>query len=163
MHFFGFFSSLLGILLLILNNLAKTKKNKKVLTTDKIQSFYFLVTRPAFLNKVLILAGKKQLSINESDYYTVDTLSVNVDELFDRERLLIMIKALSAKNFLAAEYSSDDGFLFDLTDHGKNAANKLKSGYFHKILLFIEQLTSLQSESPSKLNGYINTVLKQGI
>ncbi len=100
----------LGILLLILGSLAQTSRNKKVLTIDKIQSFYFLVTKPAFLNKVLMLANKRQIAIDDVDYYTVDTLSVNVDELFDRERLLIMIKILSSKNYLSSEYSSSEGF-----------------------------------------------------
>ena len=153
----------LGILLLILGSLAQTARNKKVLTIDKIQSFYFLVTRPAFLNEILMLANKGQIAIDEVDYYTVDTLSTNVDELFDRERLLIMIKILSSKKYLSLEYSKSDGFLFDLTGTGKLIASKLEDGYFRKISLFIEQLSSLQSQSQSKLNGYINTVLKQGI
>ena len=91
----------LGILLLILGSLAQTSRKKKVLTIDKIQSFCFLVTKPAFLNKVLMLANKRQIAIDDVDYYTVDTLSVNVDELFDRERLLIMIKILCRLNILA--------------------------------------------------------------
>lgn len=153
----------LGLLLLILESLAQTSRDKKVLTIDKIQSFYFLVTKPVFLNKVLMLANKRQIAIDDVDYYTVDTLSVNVDELFDRERILIMIKILSSKKYLSSEYSNSEGFLFDLTDDGKAIARKLESGYFRKIKLFIEQLSSLQSQSPSKLNGYINTVLKQGV
>ena len=153
----------LGILLLILGSLAQTSRSKKVLTIDKLQSFYFLVTKPAFLNRVLMLANKRQIAIEDVDYYTVGTISVNVDELFDRERLLIMIKILSSKNYLSAEYSNSEGFLFDLTGAGKLIASKLEDGYFQRIKLFIEQLSSLQSQSPSKLNGYINTVLKQGI
>ncbi|WP_417543782.1 ABC-three component system middle component 4 [Marinobacter sp.] len=153
----------LGILILILCNLAQTARNKKVLTIDKMQSFYFLVTRPAFLNKVLMLANKRQIVIDDVDYYTVDTLSVSVDELFDRERLLTMIQILSSKKYLSSEYSNSEGFLFDLTDTGKYIASKLEDGYFRKIRLFIERLSSLQSQSPSKLNGYISTVLKQGV
>lgn len=153
----------LGILLLILGSLAQNARKKKVLTIDKMQSFYFLVTRPVFLSKVLMLADKQQIAIDEVDYYTVDTLSENVDELFDRERLLAMIKILSSKKCLSSEYSKSDGFLFDLTDTGKLIASKLEDGHFRKIGLFIEQLSSLQSQSPSKLNGYINAVLKQGI
>lgn len=153
----------LGILLLILENLAQTPRKKQVLTIDKIQSFYFLVTRPVFLNKVLKLAKKRQIAIDDSDYYTVDTLSVNVDKLFDREQLLIMIKILSSKNYLLSEYSNSEGFLFELTDTGKSIARKLESGYFRKIRMFIEQLSSLQSQGPSKLNGHINKVLRQGM
>lgn len=153
----------LGILILILGSLAETSRRKKVLTIDKMQSFYFLVTRPAFLNKVLMLAKKRQIAIDDVDYYTVDTLSVNVDELFDRDRLLIMIEILSSKNFLSSEYSRTEGFLFYLTDAGKFIESKLEDGYFRKIKVFVEQLSLLQSQSPSKLNGHINTVLRKGI
>ncbi len=153
----------LGVLLLILDNLAKTKRHKKVLTIDKIQTFYFLVTRPAFLNRVLSLADKSQIDIEETDYYTVDTLSVNVDELFDRERLLIMIKILSAKKYLSVEYADSAGFLFDLSEAGKSKAKQMQEGYFRKIRQFLKQLSSLQSQSPSKLNGFLNIALKQGV
>ncbi|MCW8196042.1 hypothetical protein F6455_14710 [Proteobacteria bacterium 005FR1] len=153
----------LGMLLLILSNLALTKRNKKVLTIDKIQSFYFLVARPAFLNKVLKLAGKRQLNMDDVDYYTVDTISENVDKLFDRARLVVMIKILASKGFLSTEYSDSEGFLFDLTAEGKYVAGKLGDGHFRKLRLFIEQALPLQSMSPSKLSGYINMVMKQGI
>lgn len=153
----------LGILLLILGSLARTSRNKKVLTIDKIQSFYFLVTKPTFLNSVLLLANKRQIDIDDSDFYTVGTLSVNFDELFDRKRLLNMIKILSSKKYLSSEYSNSEGFLFDLTNTGKSIASKLESGYFRKVRIFIEQLSSLQSVSSSKLNAYINTVLRQGM
>jgi hypothetical protein len=153
----------LGVLLLILDSLAQTKRQKKVLTIDKIHMFYFLVTRPAFLNKVLSLAGKNQINIDESDYYTIDTLSVNVDELFDRRRLLTMIQILSSKKYLSVAYSNSEGFLFDLSEIGKSKTGQLQEGYFSKIRLFISQLSLLQSQNSSKLNVYINTVLKQGI
>ncbi|HEB55391.1 MAG TPA: hypothetical protein ENI98_03605 [Gammaproteobacteria bacterium] len=153
----------LGVLLLILDSLAQTKRQKKVLTIDKIQTFYFLVTRPAFLNNVLSLADKRQIDIDDTDYYTVDTLSVNVDELFDRDRLLTMIKILSSKKYLLVEYSNSKGFLFDLSETGKSKVEQIQEGYFRKIRLFIKQLSLLQSQSPSKLNGFINTILKQGI
>ena len=153
----------IGIMLLILDSLAKTNRQKKVLTVDKIQTFYFLVTRPAFLNKVLHLADKSQIYIDDTDYYTVDTLSVNFDELFDRDRLLTMIKILSAKKYISVEYSKTEGFLFDLSEIGKAKAEQIQEGYFRKIRLFINQLSLLQSQSPSKLHGHINAVLKKGL
>ncbi len=153
----------LGVLLLILDSLAKTKRQKGVLTLDKLQTFYFLVTRPAFLNKVLNLSNNNQVDIEDTDYYTVDTLAVNVDELFDREKLLIMIKILSAKKYLSVEYTDTEGFIFDLSEIGKIKTKEVQVGYFRKIRTFVKQLSLLQSHSPSKLSGLVNTVLKQGI
>jgi hypothetical protein len=153
----------LGVLLLILESLAKTKRQKSILNIDKLQTFYFLVTRPAFLNKVLKLADKNQIDIDSTDYYTVDTLAVNVDELFDRERLIAMIKILSTKKYLVIKYDGTDGFLFDLSDTGTLKAKEVQEGYFRKVRIFIKHLSLLQSLSSSKLNGLINAVLKQGI
>lgn len=153
----------LGVLLLIIEALALTKHQKKILTIDKIQTFYFLVTRPVFLNKVLELANKNKIEIDESDFYTVDTLAVNVDELFDRDRLLLLIKLLSSKKYLSVSYSDKEGFVFELSASGQAAALDITCGYFQKIRKFLTRISSLQSESPSKLNGYINVALKQGI
>lgn len=151
----------LGVLLLLLRRLSETKKHKKVLCIDKIQSFYFLTTRPSLLNRVLLLANKSHMYIDERDYYTVGTLSPNIEELFDRERLLTMLKILASKKMLSVEYSNSEGFVFDLTDIGKIKSNELTEGYFQKISSFIELLSELQSQSLSKLNGYINSALRQ--
>lgn len=150
-----------GIVLLVLHILAQTKNQKKVLTIDKIQSFCFLATRPTLLNRVLRLANKKETHIDESDYYTIETLSPNTEELYDRERLLIIMKILASKEFLLVDYSNTDGFLFDLTATGKAKAKQLNDGYFQKIRSFTELLSALQSQSPTKLNGYIISALKQ--
>ncbi|WLI34278.1 ABC-three component system middle component 4 [Pseudomonas sp. FP818] len=153
----------LGVLLLVLGTLAETKKRKKILSIDKIQSFYFLTTRPSLLNRVLLLANKNQINIDESDYYTVGTLSPNMEELFDRNRLLTMLKILASKKFLSVEYSNSEGFLFGLTEIGKSKSRELTEGYFQKISSFIELLSELRSQTPSKLNGYINSALRQEV
>ncbi|MBA1323035.1 ABC-three component system middle component 4 [Pseudomonas plecoglossicida] len=153
----------LGVLLLVLGYLAETKKRKKILSIDRIQSFYFLTTRPSLLNRVLLLANKDQINIDESDYYTVGNLSPNIEELFDRNRLLTMLKILASKNFLSIEYSNSEGFLFGLTEIGKLKPQELTEGYFQKISYFIELLSELQSQTPTKLNGYINSALRQEV
>lgn len=152
----------LGILLLVIYDLAETKKGKKVLTIDKLQSFYFLASRPDFLNRVLVLAGKTSLAIDVLDYYTVETISLNIDELFDRQRILQMIKILSSKGYIDAGYSKTDGYFFALTYEGCLAASKLEGGRFEKVRGFIERLFAFQSYSPNKINSYIKSVLIKG-
>lgn len=152
----------IGILLIIVGNLARTKRSKLVLSIDKLQTFYFLVTRPVFLNKVLSLAGKNQFSLPHSDFFTVDTISPNVDELFNREKIKSLLKSISARGFLAVSFSEKEGFLFELNDLGRAKLKHLSGGYFDKINSFVASLANLQSESASKLNSYINTILKQG-
>lgn len=151
-----------GILLLIIGKLARTKRGKAVLTIDKIQTFYFLVTRPVFLNKVLSKAGKKQFLVEQSDYYTVDTIAPNLDELFNRDKVTELIKALSVKGFVQVSFNEKDGFLFELNETGLSKVNDLSEGYYSKINGFIDSLAKLQSENSSKINTYINSILKQG-
>jgi hypothetical protein len=151
-----------GILILIIGKLARTKRKKLVLTIDKLQTFYFLVTRPVFLNRVLELADKRQFFIDESDYYTVDTISLNVDELFNRNKVITLLKTISLKGYIATSFSEKEGFMFELNDKGNSKIAALDEGYFKKINTFIESLANLQSESSSKINSYINVILKQG-
>ncbi|WP_370623849.1 ABC-three component system middle component 4 [Vibrio parahaemolyticus] len=48
----------LGIILILLNSLSRTKRGKLNITIERLQIFYFLVTRPVFMNQVLSLSGK---------------------------------------------------------------------------------------------------------
>lgn len=153
----------IGIVMLIIDELSTTKRKKRILTIDKLQTFYFLVTRPVFLNKVLEKAGKETIKIEEDEYYTVGTLSVNVDELFDRDKLKLIIKLLSSKKWLEVIYIEKDGFLLKLNTDGKLRSNNLSEYYFIKIHRYIDQLKLLQSENSSKLNSYINQVFQEGL
>lgn len=152
-----------GIVMLIIDGLAITKRKKKMLTMDILQTFYFLVTRPVFLNRVLDQAGKEKITMSEDEYYNVVTLSVNFDELFDRDKLKLIIKFLSSKNWLEVNYSEKDGFLFQLNTEGELLVKSLSENYFIKINRYINKLKLLQSDNSSKLNSYINLVFKQGI
>jgi hypothetical protein len=74
-----------------------------------------------------------------------------------------MLKILASKNFLSIEYSNSEGFLFGLTEIGKLKSQELTEGYFQKISYFIELLSELQSQTPTKLHGYINSALRQEV
>lgn len=151
-----------SICILIIGFLSSTKRKKKVLTIDKLQTFYFLVMRPAFLNKVLAIAGKPQVFMEREEYYTVDNLAVNVDELFNRGKLKEILKVLSAKKIIDFTYDQKDGFLVELSPYGTNLLNNLGGNYLIKIRRYLDGLSALQSESSSKLSGYINHVLRLG-
>lgn len=151
-----------GILMLIIGKLARTNRGKAVLTVDKIQTFYFLVTRPVFLNKVLSKAGKKQFIIDQTDYFTVDTIAPNLDELFNRGKVTELIKVLSVKGYIQASFNEKEGFLFELNENGVLILKEFNTGYYKKINAFIDSLAKLQSENSSKISTYINSILKQG-
>lgn len=152
----------ISICILIIHSMAITKRGKKVLTIDKLQTFYFLIMRPFFLNKVLNTAGKPQIYMEKEEYYTVDTLSINVDELFNRKKIKELLKILSVKKLVNFTYDKKEGFLIELNENGIPMLDSLDENYHFRVKRYLEGLSSLQSESSSKLNGYINQILKQG-
>lgn len=153
----------LGILLIILDCLSVTKREKRVLTLDKAQIFMYLASSPVMLNRVLAVAGMNEVAMDENEYYTVSSISSNVDPLFNREKIKHLFKQLTAKSLLEVSYSSKDGFLFELNDAGKEKAQYLTDNYFSSTRKYVKQLGKLQSTSIGMLNSYINMALKTGI
>ena len=150
-----------GLLLIILDCLAVTKREKRVLTLDKAQVFYYLILRPVILNKVLAAAGKREVAMGESEYYTVDSISLNVDPLFDRNKIKLLFRYLASRKLVDITYNNKDGFLFELNKLGKEKSEYLTGDYFSVFRRYANQLVLLQSTSIGKLNAYLNLVLKQ--
>ncbi|EJE4206113.1 ABC-three component system middle component 4 [Vibrio parahaemolyticus] len=151
----------LGIILILLNSLSRTKRGKLNITIERLQIFYFLVTRPVLMNQVLSLSGKNVKKLEEVDVYSVSTISQNVDELFDKNKIRALLKELISYGYIDVNLTEKDGFVFELSNIGKSKVKDLKSGYFLKIISFSESLKLLLSESTSKLNSYINVYLTQ--
>lgn len=150
-----------GILLIILENLSYTKRNKKILTINKIQIFYYLVSRPIILNRMLGFSKKEEVLLDDVEYYTVASISSNFDPLFDREKIKLLFKVLSSRKIIDVSYNDGDGFLFELNEEGKKIAENLTGNYFSMVRKYTKQLSLLQSESISKLYHNINLVLKE--
>lgn len=150
-----------GITLLILDGLAVTEKGRKTLTIEKIQSLSYLVTRPSILNRISREAGVAELRLQENEYFTISTISANVDPLFDREKYQLVLRFLASRELLTASYDEKDGFLFELNENGKNAASGLQGGYFSTVRKYLKQLNQLQSVSVTRLNKYLNSIFRE--
>ncbi|MDC5850830.1 hypothetical protein OPW32_16670 [Vibrio europaeus] len=151
----------LGIILILLSKLSRSKRGKLSINLERLQIFYFLVTRPVLMNEVLSCAGKKLSGLDEVDVYSVSTISQNVDELFDKKKVRTLLKELVSYGYIQVHLTGSDGFVFELNELGKLKAEELDCGYFEKISTFSESLKLLLSESTSKLNSYINLHLTQ--
>lgn len=150
----------LSILLLIINKLGLTVKGKKNLSFDKIRIFYFLINNPIILNKFLYLSGKELLEVDELDCYTVDSISINVDDLYDVEKIKILIKIVTLKGYVSVDLNKDDGFVFYLNQDGSSIVSKLETEYFNKINKFIDAILFLRSFSLSKINSLVNSAIE---
>ena len=71
-----------------------------------------MINNPIILNKFLYLSGKELLEVDELDCYTVDSISINVDDLYDVEKIKILIKIVTLKGYVSVDLNKDDGFVF---------------------------------------------------
>ncbi|MFJ2492397.1 ABC-three component system middle component 4 [Pseudomonas iridis] len=162
------FSLNFSILILLISKLALTSKNTAILDFEKIQIFFYLVKNPAKINSILRLAGKKFAPIDSRYTYTIESLSTNVDILFDRTKLKFLLKELAARGMLACDKGdSNKSVKYLLSDRGDEFAKQLllnsdkKSEYFSAAADVINSLSSLQSQTNSKLNSFLNATFKR--
>lgn len=176
------FSLNFSLTALIIEKLGLTSKKNAALDFEKIQIFLYLVKNPSKINTILKLAEKKFTPINSQYTYTIESLSTNVDILFDRGKLKHLIKELAARGMLICERAkSQDSIKYLLSEQGKeftkglqtqehtNSFNLLNatnthtttSHYFSAAAEVIESLSALQSQTNSKLNSYLNATFKR--
>ncbi|MCH7373583.1 ABC-three component system middle component 4 [Aeromonas sp. MR16] len=174
------FSLNLSLVVMIIKRHSLSSKKKAILDFEKLQIFLYLTKNPSKINPILSLAGKKNASISSQYTYTIESLSTNVDMLFDRSKLRILLKELAARGFLTCEFDSKDGALkYLLSNNGElffqNIYNKelateneseitfnsITQNYFHASMEAIDSLSALQSQTNSKLNYYLSNIFRR--
>lgn len=155
-----------SILALLLLNMAQNGRGSFVLDFEKIQVFLYLIKNPSKIGKILRLADKPSAPLDKKLTYTIESMSSNVDILFDRRKTKLLIRHLAALGFLKCEgdakgssvrYALSDlgsTFAFSLTTEAKN------NNYFFSLGEIISKLAPLQSQPATKLNAWLNTLFK---
>ncbi|MBK3468625.1 ABC-three component system middle component 4 [Pseudomonas sp. MF6776] len=176
------FSLNYSLLALIIYKLGLSPKNNAVLDFEKIQAFMYLAKNPSKINEVLRLAGKKFIPIDSQYTYTIESLSTNVDILFNRSKLKTLIKELAARGMLACDNQTDPGSIkYLLSPAGRLFVESLidstfveavspsqqpsisqdSQNYFSAALEVIESLSTLQAQATTKLYSYLNEIFKR--
>jgi|GEM_PF-1290229 len=171
-----------SLVALLLYKLGLSTKKKAVLDFEKLQIFLYLTKNPSKINPILKLAGKDFSPINPQYTYTIESLSTNVDMLFDRSKLKALLKELAARGMLICENQGNDSPLkYLLSERGKIYVESLISPaakdsifdlqkspsradsqcYFLSVAEVIHSLSTLQAQPNSKLNSYLNALFKR--
>jgi len=150
----------LCVILIIINHLANTPKGKRNLTFERLQNFYFLVNNPIILNKVILLADRKEIDVKESYFYKVDSISLDVDDLYDKNKMKTLIQIISLQGYISIEISPEGSFVFYLSDKGVSLVSSLDSEYFKEINQLVEALLFLRSQSIGKIVGFIRNAIR---
>jgi len=155
-----------AMLAMLLLKLAKNKKGSLTLDLEKIQVFLYLIKNPSRISKILRLADKPGTPLDKTLTYTIESMSSNVDILFNRQKVKILIRRLAALGFLVCEGGANGSNIkYALSDCGYDFASSLASEsaddkYFSSIIEIISKLRPLQSQPATKLNAWLNTLFK---
>ena len=176
------FSLNFSLLALIIYKLGLSSKKNAVLDFEKIQILIYLTKNPSKINEVLKLAGKKFVPINSQYIYTIESLSTNVDILFNRSKLKSLIKELAARGMLVCDNQTDPCVIkyllspagiffveslvsssFEETVFLSSQSSTVqdKQNYFSSAVEIIESLSTLQAQATTKLQSYLNEVFKR--
>ena len=150
-----------GLLLLIISCLSKTNRGKLLLNNEKVLIFMYLIKNPSLLVEVLQRLGRPAPRLTHEELYSVSSISVNLDPLFDHDWLKGLLMHVSSLGFLRADYRKGDGFMYSITDEAVAAVDNLTGDYFARVREYITHLDSIKGESVSSLNALLNTVFKR--
>lgn len=151
----------LAIIMVIVRFLSETKRGTQKLNNDRLHVYHFLVKNPVKLNHVMVNLGKENVLLSQQNSYSVASISANVDPLFDRESLKSLLTLLISKKLLEVKYTKADGFIYILTERGKELTNSFKEGYFTEIALSCNRLKSTLSVSQSNLNNALGQIMRR--
>jgi len=150
----------LAIVIIIIAKLARNSRGNLKLDLPKIQIFMFLIKHPSHINPILEGIGKKPIDLMQYTTYTIDSLAINVDELFNIKKTRILLKRLANLNLLEAVDDSKNGLSFFLNDNGIKLANDFTEAHFNSVNTYINALLPLLSITSSKLHSALNSIFK---
>lgn len=155
-----------AILAVLLLKMAQSSRGGLVLDFEKIQIFLYLIKNPSKISKILRLADKPSSPLDKSLTYTIESMSSNVDILFDRRKTKLLIRRLAALGFLRCDgVAKSNSIRYALSDLGRKFAHSLvdeaaEKKYFCSLVEIISKLGPLQLQSTTKLNAWLNTLFK---
>ncbi|MGK9416171.1 ABC-three component system middle component 4 [Pseudomonas cedrina] len=155
-----------AILALLLLKMAQSGRGNLVLDFEKIQIFLYLIKNPSKISKVLRLADKPNTPLDKRLTHTIESMSSNVDILFDRRKVKLLIRRLASLGFLKCEGDAKSSSIrYALSDIGNNFACSLAGeaadkNYFYSLIEIISKLGPLQSQPTTKLNAWLSTLFK---
>ena len=150
----------IGLLLLVLRYLGKTSRGKLLLNNEKLLIFMYLIKNPVVLERLLTDLGRQTVQLNDVECFSVGSIAVNLDPLFDNAWVKKLLQYASARDYIRAHYRKDDGFMFTLSEGGTCAAGRLAGDYFGRIRQYLEKLEQVKSETNPNLNKLLNNIFR---
>ena len=150
----------LGVLLLVICHLEKTKRGRLLINNETAHVFFCLVKNPALMNRFLCVFDKSGVALSDAESYSIASLSPDTASFYDRKALRGLLAILVDKELVRVTFISKKGFYYSSTEAGQKVAGELDSTYFLRIVDFLNELRGVQSEAPTSLTNALNRLLK---
>lgn len=149
-----------GLLLLTILSLGKSIRGIPLLNNDRLLIFLYLLKNPIVLENVLEQVGRREISLTNVELFSINSISINLDPLFDRDWLKSLLMRASSLGYLETKYRKVDGFMYLLTNSGQYAADRLAGPYFDRIKVYLKNLELMKAEPTKNLNRLINNIFR---
>jgi hypothetical protein len=149
-----------ALLLLVILFLGKSPRGIPLLNNDRLLIFMYLLKNPVILDNVLEQIGKREIELTELESFSINSISINLDPLFDRSWLKGLLLRLSALGCIDAAYRKTEGFVYSLTTIGSGKAENITGAYFDRIRAYLKNLEKIKSEPSLNLNRLINNIFR---
>jgi hypothetical protein len=150
-----------ALVLLIINYLGRTSRGTQLLNNERLLIFMYLLKNPVILDNVLEQVGHREIELTEMEAFSINSISINLDPLFDREWLKSLLIRLAALGCIDATYRKTDGFMYALTTVGFQKVEGINGPYFDRIKDYLKNLEKIKSESTQNINKLINNIFRQ--
>ncbi|WP_317203890.1 ABC-three component system middle component 4 [Janthinobacterium sp.] len=148
------------LLILVIFFLGKSARGIPLLNNDRLLIFIYLIKNPVVLDNVLEQVGRREIVLTNVELFSINSISINLDPLFDRNWLKSLLMRLSSLGYLDVTYRKADGFMYLLTSSGNEIAERINGSYFNRVKIYLKNLEMIRSESTVNINRLINNIFR---
>ncbi len=149
----------ISVIVMILERLSYTKRNKLILNLDKLAIYEFLVTQPFVLHELVKKEPKfSYFSLQENEKDSIRTKYINTNSLVDYSAIKELIQVLLFYDFVKIKQEKND-FFYVITQDGTDFINSIESNYLTRIRELCDVVGSVTTLSSSNLKQLINSIL----
>ena len=150
----------LNLVLNIVHTLPETSTGKKVLNLDRILIYFYLIRNPIILNRVSKYLQKGSVILSQEEGNSIAGSHSNLDDLFDREKLKMILKQLIVCEYINVDCDEKLGILYSSSPKGSETVIQNQGEHLLRVLDFFNLLKKFQSLSISKIEKAVSANLR---
>lgn len=144
-----------GLLMIIIEKLSATPRGRLLLNNERLRAYLYLIKNPLILNRVLNVFGCSVAQLEDYDEYSIVSIAANTDPFHNDRWLRRFLMILAGYGFIDVNYKKTEGFLYRLSDKGREVERRMVGDYFSAVRNYVGAMASLSSISTSNLNAVI--------